>query len=186
MPLDDYRRKRDFAKTPEPSGDRTRRAGKTRTPKPLYFCVQKHLASRVHYDLRLEHDAVLLSWAVPKGSSLDPRDKHMAVRTEDHQYDYDDFEEVIPEGYGAGVVTVWDTGIWQPEVQDIDAALDTGDLKFTLDGYTNNRWASTLHTAYASRRRACLAKPRGQNSPLMTSHPWGTLPRGSGSLCSFA
>jgi bifunctional non-homologous end joining protein LigD len=135
MPLDDYRRKRDFAKTPEPSGDRTRRARKTRTPKPLSFCVQKHLASRLHYDLRLEHDGVLLSWAVPKGPSLDPRDKHMAVRTEDHPYDYGDFEGVIPEGYGAGVVMLWDTGTWQPEVQDIDAALDTGDLKFTLDGY---------------------------------------------------
>jgi len=95
MPLDDYRRKRDFTKTPEPSGDRTRRAGKTRTPKPLYFCAPKHLASRVHYDLRLEHDAVLLSWAAPKGPSLDPRDKHMAVRTEDHPYDYGDFEGVM-------------------------------------------------------------------------------------------
>jgi len=103
MPLDDYRRKRDFAKTPEPFGERTRRARKSRTPKPLYFCVQKHLASRLHYDLRLGHDGVLLSCAVPKGPSLDPRDKHNAVRTEDHPYDYGDFEGGLSEGYGAGV-----------------------------------------------------------------------------------
>ena len=135
MPLDEYTRKRDFSKTPEPSGDRKTRARKTRKPKPLYFCVQKHLASRLHYDLRLEHDGVLLSWAVPKGPSLDHRDKHMAVRTEDHPYDYGAFEGVIPEGYGAGIVMLWDYGTWQPEVADLDAALHKGDLKFTLDGY---------------------------------------------------
>ena len=135
MPLDEYTRKRDFAKTPEPSGDQQARARKTRKPKPLYFCVQKHFASRLHYDLRLEHNGVLLSWAVPKGPSLDHRDKHMAVRTEDHPYDYGDFEGVIPEGYGAGIVMLWDYGTWQPEVDDIDAALSKGDLKFSLDGY---------------------------------------------------
>ena len=133
MPLDEYRRKRDFSKTPEPSGDRTPRARKAR--KPLYFCVQKHLASRLHYDLRLEHNGVLLSWAVPKGPSLDDRDKHMAVQTEDHPYDYGNFEGVIPQGYGAGVVMLWDCGTWQPEVDDVGAALRQGDLKFTLDGY---------------------------------------------------
>lgn len=134
MALDEYRRKRDFDRTPEPSGERTRRRP-GRRPAPLYFCVQKHLASRLHYDLRLEHNGVLLSWAVPKGPSLDHRDKHMAVRTEDHPYDYGDFEGVIPEGYGAGVVMLWDHGTWQPEVDDIDAALEKGDLKFSLDGY---------------------------------------------------
>ena len=135
MPLDEYTRKRDFSKTPEPSGVRTPRVRKTRKPNPLYFCVQKHLASRLHYDLRLEHNGVLLSWAVPKGPSLDHRDKHMAVQTEDHPYDYGDFEGVIPEGYGAGIVMLWDYGTWQPEGDDIDAALHKGDLKFTLDGY---------------------------------------------------
>ena len=135
MPLDEYTRKRDFAKTPEPSGKGKPGARKTRRPKPLYFCVQKHLASRLHYDLRLEHNGVLLSWAVPKGPALDHRDKHMAVQTEDHPYDYGDFEGVIPEGYGAGIVMLWDYGTWQPEVEDVDAALSKGDLKFTLDGY---------------------------------------------------
>ena len=135
MPLDEYTRKRDFSKTPEPRGDRTLRARHTRKPRSLYFCVQKHLASRLHYDLRLEHDGVLLSWAVPKGPSLDHHDKHMAVHTEDHPYDYGDFEGVIPEGYGAGIVMLWDYGSWHPEVDDIDAALSKGDLKFTLDGY---------------------------------------------------
>ena len=135
MPLDEYTRKRDFSKTPEPSGKRKPRPRKTRKPAPLYFCVQKHLASRLHYDLRLEHNGILLSWAVPKGPSLDPQDKHMAVQTEDHPYEYGDFEGVIPEGYGAGIVMLWDYGTWQPEVEDVDAALRKRDLKFTLDGY---------------------------------------------------
>ena len=131
MPLDEYRRKRDFSKTPEPAGDKA----KTRRKTKRYFCVQKHLASHLHYDLRLEHKGVLLSWAVPKGPSLAPADKRMAMRTEDHPYDYGDFEGVIPEGYGAGIVMLWDRGTWTPEVDDIDLALKKGDLKFTLDGY---------------------------------------------------
>ena len=135
MPLDEYQRKRDFSKTPEPSGARTPRARTTRKPEPLYFCVQKHLASRLHYDIRLEHNGSLLSWVVPKGPSLDHGDKRMAVRTEDHPHDYGDFEGVIPEGYGAGIVMLWDYGTWHPEVEDVDAGLRKGDLKFTLDGY---------------------------------------------------
>ena len=136
MPVDEYQRKRDFSKTPEPSRTRKPRARKTPKPKPLYFCVQKHLATRLHYDLRLEHNGILLSWAVPKGPSLDHRDKRMAVQTEDHPHDYGDFEGVIPEGYGAGIVMLWDSGTWQPEVEDVDAGLRKGDLKFTLDGNT--------------------------------------------------
>ena len=134
MPLDEYRRKRDFDKTPEPSGDE-RHSQREPSSTTGYFCVQKHLASRLHYDLRLEHDGVLLSWAVPKGPSLDPSDKRMAVATEDHPLAYGDFEGVIPEGYGAGVVMLWDHGRWTPEVHDVDAALRKGDLKFSLDGY---------------------------------------------------
>ena len=132
MPLDEYSRKRDFSKTPEPRGKTTSRKRRGRSP---HFCVQKHLASRLHYDLRPEHNGVLLSWAIPKGSSLDHRDKHMAVQTEDHLYDYREFEGVIPEGYGAGIVMLWDYGTWRPEIDDIDEALHRGDLKFTLDGY---------------------------------------------------
>ena len=139
MPLDEYRRKRDFSETPEPRGGAGRRR---RTADPLRFCVQKHLASRLHYDLRLEHDGELLSWAVPKGPSLNPADKRMAVRTEDHPLDYGDFEGVIPSGYGAGVVMLWDCGTWTPAAGDVDGALAQGDLKFVLDGYKlKGSWA---------------------------------------------
>jgi bifunctional non-homologous end joining protein LigD len=132
MALEDYRRKRDFSRSPEPTGDSRRRtAGK---PSRL-FCVQKHLASHLHYDLRLEHNGVLLSWAVPKGPSLNPATKRLAMQVEDHPVDYGDFEGVIPSGYGAGIVMLWDRGTWTPAVEDVDTALQKGDLKFTLDGY---------------------------------------------------
>jgi len=130
MPLDEYKRKRDFSKTPEPAGKVAARKG--REP---YFCVQKHLASHLHYDFRLEHNGVLLSWAVPKGPSLDPKTRRLAMQTEDHPIEYGDFEGVIPEGYGAGIVMLWDKGTWTPEVEDVDAAIRKGDLKFTLNGY---------------------------------------------------
>ena len=136
MPLDEYRRKRNFAKTPEPDGARKKPGRRRPMSQPeRYFCIQKHLASRLHYDLRLEHDGVLLSWAVPKGPSLNSVDKRMAVRTEDHPVEYGDFEGVIPEGYGAGIVMLWDYGTWTPDGDDVDKALEKGDLKFTLDGY---------------------------------------------------
>lgn len=96
--------------------------------------MQKHLASHLHYDFRLEHRGTLLSWAVPKGPSVDPRDKRLAMKVEDHPLDYGDFEGVIPEGYGAGIVLLWDRGTWEPESEDVDAALEKGELKFKLDG----------------------------------------------------
>ena len=133
MALEEYRRKRDFKKTPEPSGDGG--GAKRAKPRARFFCVQKHLASHLHYDLRLEHNGVLLSWAVPKGPSLDPKTKRLAMHVEDHPVEYGEFEGVIPEGYGAGIVMLWDRGTWTPEVDDVDAALKKGDLKFTLDGY---------------------------------------------------
>jgi bifunctional non-homologous end joining protein LigD len=132
MALEKYRAKRDFGKTPEPAG-KTPRAKKSSAR--LFFCVQKHLASHLHYDFRLEHRGVLLSWAVPKGPALDPTVKRLAMHVEDHPLEYGEFEGVIPEGYGAGVVMLWDTGTWAPEVPDVEEALRKGDLKFTLDGY---------------------------------------------------
>jgi bifunctional non-homologous end joining protein LigD len=131
MALEKYREKRDFTKSPEPSGERAA----PRRGEPLFFCVQKHLASHLHYDFRLEHRGVLLSWAVPKGPAIDPSIKRFATQVEDHPFDYGEFEGVIPEGYGAGIVMLWDKGTWEPEVADIDAALKKGDLKFRLNGF---------------------------------------------------
>ncbi len=131
MSLQEYRKKRSFAGTPEPSGrGRSRVMGKR-----LRYVIQKHQASHLHYDFRLEWRGVLLSWAVPKGPSLDPSTKRLAMRVEDHPVDYARFEGTIPEGeYGAGTVMVWDTGTWHPDDPDVDAALRRGDLKFTLRG----------------------------------------------------
>jgi len=131
--LEEYKRKRDFRASPEPAGTGSRRSPTGR--KPRFFCVQKHLASHLHYDFRLEHDGVLLSWAVPKGPALDPAVKRLAMHVEDHPVEYGGFEGVIPSGYGAGIVMLWDRGTWTPEVDDVEAALKKGDLKFTLDGY---------------------------------------------------
>ena len=129
--LKEYQAKRDFSKSPEPSGDeeKPKRAKKSR----LIFCVQMHLASHLHFDFRLEHKGTLLSWAVPKGPSLNPADKRLAMQVEDHPKDYADFEGVIPSGYGAGVVMLWDYGTWDP-IGDIDEGLDNGHFKFNLDG----------------------------------------------------
>ncbi len=132
MPLNEYRKKRDFKVTPEPSGAGSARKSKTR---PLRYVVQKHRATALHYDFRLEWNGVMLSWAVPKGPSLDPSTKRLAVQVEDHPIDYSDFEGVIPGGeYGGGTVMIWDTGSWVPEVPDVDAALTKGELKFSLKG----------------------------------------------------
>jgi bifunctional non-homologous end joining protein LigD len=155
MVLEKYKQKRNFTSTPEPAGDPTLAAARAKKAKPeqgLFFCVQKHLASHLHYDFRLEWKGVLLSWAVPKGPSLDPKTKRLAMHVEDHPIEYGTFEGVIPSGYGAGLVMLWDQGTWRPEVDDVDAALNKGDLKFTLDGFklkgswvlvrTGGRWGS--------------------------------------------
>jgi bifunctional non-homologous end joining protein LigD len=155
MVLEKYKQKRNFSSTPEPAGDAkvaAERAKQAQPEKGLFFCVQKHLASHLHYDFRLEWKGVLLSWAVPKGPSLDPKTKRLAMHVEDHPIEYGTFEGVIPSGYGAGIVMLWDQGTWRPEVEDVDAALKKGDLKFTLDGYklkgswvlvrTGGRWGS--------------------------------------------
>jgi bifunctional non-homologous end joining protein LigD len=137
MVLEKYKQKRNFTATPEPAGD-VKLAAERAKKEPrqgLFFCVQKHLASHLHYDFRLEYKGVLLSWAVPKGPSLDPKTKRLAMHVEDHPIEYGTFEGVIPSGYGAGIVMLWDQGTWTPEQDDVDAALKKGDLKFTLDGY---------------------------------------------------
>jgi DNA ligase D-like protein (predicted 3'-phosphoesterase) len=143
-----YRSKRDFERTDEPSAGRP--GGDA--VEGNRFVVQHHDASTEHYDLRLEHDGVLLSWAVPKGPSTDPRDKRLAVRTEDHPVDYADFEGSIPaDEYGGGSVIVWDRGTWENTTSgddgpvDVDAALADGHLSFTVE-------ASKLQGGYVLQR----------------------------------
>jgi bifunctional non-homologous end joining protein LigD len=132
MSLEKYRQKRNFAKTPEPSG---RSKNKKQSKRRLRFVVQKHDATRLHYDFRLEtNSGVLKSWAVPKGISLDPAVKRIAIPTEDHPLDYIDFEGVIPEGnYGAGHVIVWDTGVYD-SAQDIEQQIEKGKISIVLNG----------------------------------------------------
>lgn len=131
MPLAKYRAKRDFEVTSEPKGS----APAIHSALQLSFVIQKHQASHLHYDFRLEWKGVLLSWAVPKGPSLDPSVKRLAMPVEDHPLEYGEFEGIIPEGeYGGGTVMLWDRGTWVPESPDVDADLRDGDLKFTLHG----------------------------------------------------
>ena len=129
-PLSEYKRKRDFSKTPEPAGAAPRPA----QDRHLAFVVQKHAARRLHYDFRLELDGVLMSWAIPKGPSYDPEDRRLAVHVEDHPIEYGGFEGIIPAGeYGGGTVMLWDRGSWKPEGDPHDG-LTKGHLNFILHG----------------------------------------------------
>ena len=163
MVLEEYRRKRDFKKTPEPEG----KVVQSKQPE-RFFCVQKHLASHLHYDFRLEHNGVLLSWAVPKGPSLDPKTKRLAMKVEDHPVEYGQFEGVIPEGYGAGIVMLWDVGTWTPEAADVEAALKKGDLKFTLTGYKLK--GSWVLVRTGGRYPGARASPDGGRTWLLIKH----------------
>ena len=138
MTLDTYRRKRRFDRTPEPAGASLRGPSAPTAAGPTgRFVVQRHRARRLHYDFRLELGGVLVSWAVPRGPSLDPLARRLAIHVEDHPIEYFDFEGVIPrQQYGAGDVIVWDWGTWttDPATPDAAAALRDGELKFTVRG----------------------------------------------------
>src|SRR6266700_1854710 len=132
MSLKEYQKKRRFEVTPEPQGEPEARPS---SGPPLAYFIQKHQASHLHYDFRLEWNGALLSWAVPKGPSLDPREKRLAMQVEDHPVEYGDFEGVIPEGeYGGGTVMLWDTGTYETDAPDVGKALRAGELAFTLHG----------------------------------------------------
>ncbi|MEJ7625487.1 MAG: DNA polymerase ligase N-terminal domain-containing protein [Ferruginibacter sp.] len=136
MSLTKYKQKRNFKESPEPV------AGKSKSASQLAFVIQRHKASRLHYDFRLELDGTLKSWAVPKGPSMNPGDKRLAMMVEDHPYDYKDFSGIIPSGYGAGIVEIWDNGTYTAidgangasSVKALRAGLKAGNLKFTLKG----------------------------------------------------
>ncbi|HLX62909.1 MAG TPA: DNA polymerase ligase N-terminal domain-containing protein [Planctomycetota bacterium] len=161
--LKEYRAKRDFTVSPEPSGTARAAHVSKRPASKLIFCVQKHLASHLHYDFRLEHNGVMLSWAVPKGPSLNPADKRLAMQVEDHPRDYADFEGVIPSGYGAGVVMLWDYGTWEPP-GDINEGLEKGHFKFTLNGTKlKGSWAfARLGRTFGSKPQWLLIKHKDE------------------------
>jgi bifunctional non-homologous end joining protein LigD len=163
MPLEEYRRKRKFSETPEPVG-RIRRGIRRRI-----FVVQKHDASRLHYDFRLAINGVLASWAVPKGPSMNPADKRLAVRTEDHPLEYADFEGVVPEGqYGAGPVMIWDKGLYEPQGDSApDEQLKQGKIDVVLQGKKLRGGFTLIQTGRRSgvpsdRKRWLLVKHRDE------------------------
>lgn len=152
--LVEYRRKRDFRQTPEPSGS----SAPSRRERDRIFVIQKHAASRLHYDFRLELEGTLKSWAIPKGPSLDPADKRLAMHVEDHPLEYASFEGTIPAGEYGGSVILWDRGTWRPE-GDPQAAYRVGALKFSLEG-------TKLHGSWV------LAKIRGGRRDRSDQRSW--------------
>ena len=160
--LSKYQQMRDFSQTAEPSGN-----DKVVPSDALRFVIQKHAASHLHFDLRLEYDGVFRSWAVPKGPSLDPKDRRLAMQVEDHPLDYGDFEGTIPAGqYGGGTVMLWDRGYWAPEkgFENIAQALDKGELKFVMEGQRMHGSWVLVRTRRDDRGRASwiLIKHRDQ------------------------
>src|ERR1700683_430552 len=174
---------RDFSATAEPRGDDapSRKEGNAGT---LPFVVQKHAATRLHYDFRLGWNKVLKSWAVAKGPSYYPGDRRLAVQVEDHPWDYQDFEGIIPKGqYGGGTVMVWDTGTWEPQegYEDVTAALRDGSLKFVLKGKKlKGKWTLVRMKPREGSRWGSSSKPnwllikehddfeRGKDAPVIT------------------
>jgi DNA ligase D-like protein (predicted 3'-phosphoesterase) len=171
--LSEYERKRDFSKTSEPSGASKRRSGAKAKRRHPRFTIQKHAATSLHYDFRLEIGGVLASWAVPKGPSLDPRDKRLAMRTEDHPMDYIEFEGVIPKGeYGGGPVIVWDRGVYQNishtrsgREMGIEEALEKGDIKvFLLGEKVKGPYALVRTSDPGEREQWLLIKKKGEGA----------------------
>jgi bifunctional non-homologous end joining protein LigD len=162
--LEEYRRKRDFSKTAEPEG------GRARERKKLQFVIQKHAASRIHYDLRLELDGVMKSWAVPKGPSLDPSVKRLAMEVEDHPIEYNSFEGTIPQGeYGGGTVMLWDRGTYEyggadPDpIEGLRRGYQKGDFKFILKGKRlKGSWALVRMRRDRGRAQWLLIKHRDE------------------------
>jgi DNA ligase D-like protein (predicted 3'-phosphoesterase) len=183
--LAEYERKRDFSKTSEPSArpKRSRKGGpKRRHPR---FTIQKHRATSLHYDLRLEVDGVLASWAVPKGPSTNPADKRLAMRTEDHPMEYLEFEGVIPKGeYGAGPVIVWDRGVFENisetrsgEKLSLEQAIEKGDLKvFLLGEKIRGPYALVRTSPRGEREQWLLIKKRGEGADRRRN-PTSTQPK---------
>jgi bifunctional non-homologous end joining protein LigD len=172
MALEEYKRKRDFRRTPEPAGEPPKapeRAPIRAVAAPLSFVIQKHAATRLHYDFRLELGGVLKSWAVPKGPSLDPHEKRLAVHVEDHPIEYGGFEGVIPKGeYGGGTVMLWDRGTWTPEEPDPEEGYRKGSLKFTLNGAKlHGRWALVRMAAKTTGNRNSRYRDTGRENWLL-------------------
>src|SRR5256886_5990564 len=176
MALKEYRAKRRFDVTAEPAGKRKPPAKRR---KALIFVVQKHRATALHYDFRLEWKGVLLSWAIPKGPSLDPAVKRLAVAVEEHPLEYASFEGVIPEGeYGGGMVMVWDRGTWTPDVPDVDAALRKGEIKFTLHGRKlTGSWVLVRTRSAAPGGRAGWLLIKHRDAAVSTDDVTATEPR---------
>jgi bifunctional non-homologous end joining protein LigD len=179
LALDEYRKKRKFDVSPEPAGSPRSQAS---SKKRGVYVIQKHRATQLHYDFRLEHNGVLLSWAVPKGPSLDPSVKRLAMQVEDHPIEYANFEGAIPEGeYGGGTVMVWDNGQWEPEVEDVDQALQKGDFKFSLHGKKlRGSWVLVRTRGFGSRadKSWLLIKHRDQyvsNADIEEQEPRSVL-----------
>src|SRR4051812_3980820 len=157
-----YREMRDFSQTAEPSGE----ASRVVPSEALRFVIQKHAASHLHFDLRLEYEGTFRSWAVPKGPSLEPKDRRMAMEVEDHPLDYGDFEGAIPKGqYGGGTVMLWDRGYWAPEkgFEKIGQALAKGELKFVMEG-------ERMHGSWVIVRLKSDKPGKAKNAWLLIKH----------------
>lgn len=179
-PLAKYREKRDFTKTSEPDGKNISKKEKQKN----IFVIQKHAASNLHYDLRLEIDGVLKSWAVPKGPSTDPKEKRMAIPTEDHPLDYADFEGVIPEGeYGAGTVLVWDIGPYKnlretkdDEQKTMKESLSEGKIEVWLEGKKITGGYALIRTGKGKNERWLLIKMNDEEADARRN-PVNTEPK---------